>query len=67
MTLRDVLRREGLSEDVIEQEIQEARDMFNDYLEYGHISKAENACAEAFGTLEIYLCDITDTIEVEPC
>ena len=58
-TIKAVLmRRDGMSSDVANGEIAEAKELLQDYLAVGNMAAAEDICAELWGLEPDYLMEL---------
>ncbi len=58
-TIKEVLiRRDGLSPEEADDQIEDCREVFAEYLENGDLDAAENICQEFFGLEPDYLMEI---------
>jgi hypothetical protein len=52
-----IMRRDEISADEADRQIEEARQAFNSYLEEGDMESAENICDEYFGLEPDYIIE----------
>ena len=53
-----LMERDNLTAEQADEQIAEAREALNDYLESGDLSSAEDVCEEFFGLEPDYLMDL---------